>query len=162
LLEFILWLLFLSGVLWLIFNDVSAHIIFGVFVVGSLGLIFLLVDFEEAIEKYHNTELYSLNGSQFTTKVSFSLGSGVIDSKEVYLAEMKKDEGLVRKYIPVKDTIKFIDENLTYKAILQERLCIYRDWMHQAIDKEHICKNRGNKKVILRVPPGTIIQRFKL
>ena len=86
----------------------------------------------------------------------------VIDSKEVYLAEMKKGEGLVRKYIPVKGTIKFTDEDLTDKAILQERLCIYRDWVHQATDKKHICKYKENKKTILIVPPGTIIQRFKL
>jgi len=104
--------------------------------------------------------IISTAGNQQKIKGGFFLGTGIIKSKEYYLANVQKDNEIERLYIPVEDTVRIIDNNLTDKAIYKEYYCIRKGLFTKSnVDK---CINFENSKFknVLLIPKNSIIKEI--
>jgi len=131
-------------------------------VTGLLIGVFIINYKFSKIEKV-KTKTYtiiSIAGDQQKINGSFFLGTGIIKSKEYYLANVQKRNEIERLYIPVENTIRIIDNNLIDKAIYKEYYCIRKGLFTKSdIDNCYNFLNSKFKNVLL-IPKNSIIKQI--
>jgi len=127
-----------------------------------LVAIFHLVNVKPKIISYTDTIIYSTTDSSSNfVNGTFFLGSGTINTEEVYLGNtLTTDNGFERIYIPVKSVIRYTDENLTNFAIYRKLYCQSKNILvHSDIDH---CYNMDHSiKDKLFIPKNSIIKQLK-
>jgi hypothetical protein len=103
-------------------NDAVTFILFTIFFIINF---YIISNKHAKIIKEENFAIYSTtNQPNFKISGNFVLGSGTINSKEIYLANVKINKNTYKRiYIPVKKTLRIIDKNLTDKAIYIKYTC---------------------------------------
>jgi len=131
--------------------------------------LFIFNPYESATDSYSSTHLYSIGGHSISISGDFYLGSGVIETNQVYIGEIKKDGGYMQYLIPTKDTVK-IEKDINH-AIFKEQQCIRKSFFMRKFLKNHSKFHKSSKlekcvsheaKRFLYVPKGTIIKQFNL
>ena len=146
----------ISFLFFLITNNADITFAAGVITFVFLNFYFTTVkDVKVIKEKYI---IQSTANNQVFTNGSFTLGSGIIYSKEYYLANIKKGNKIERIYIPVDETVRIIDLKLKNKAIYYKLICkieypLYTETQH--------CYDYNKTKDILYIPKNAITKIIK-
>jgi len=156
---FIIFLMFLYVIIMMIseklLNDMGGFI-----ATLSIIVLFVLNYYSSKIIKVKEKD-YNISPILVNSKnKNFFLGIGFIDSKEYYLANVQKGNNIERIYIPVENTIRIIDKNLTNFAIYKEYYCIRKGLFTKSdID---VCYNffKSNIKNKLIIPKNTIVKQI--
>jgi len=152
-----------------VFIIISSIIVFGIIdvmldaqgglaFVGLVLVFFLTMTQHPKGEVYHHTvttEIHSTADNYNQTTGSFFLGSGYIDSREMYAGNTFDGEYYERVYIPVSGVKrKMINSDV---ALWHQRKCTFKStWLFK---NSSIFSCKG--KDILEVPTGTIIKEMK-
>ena len=144
-------------------NNYSGSFAFPFALIALVISLFIFLPKEYPLDKYSQTHIYSINHSSLSISDGFFIGSGIIETNQVYVGEVKKSGSYVQYLIPAKDTIK-IERDIDH-AIFKEQLCERKSLFMEKILESKLkavkCAEL-NPKRILEIPNGTIIKQFKL
>jgi len=124
--------------------------------------LFHVANIKPKIIKYGDIVILSTadSSSNFTNGIFF-LGSGTINTEEVYLGNVKTyDGGIQRIYIPVKSVVRYVDNNLTNYAIYRKLYCQSKNILVHT-DIEHCYEMDHSIKDKLFIPKNSIIKQLK-
>lgn len=126
------------------------------FFVGALVLWAHNIPEKEEFVKYEKYDIHSTAGNYNKISCTFTLGSGYINSQEMYSGNTFDGEFYERIYVPVATTKRLVVGYLNDKAIYKQPICKYNATLFR-FDDSFECKNI---KGILEVPKGTIVQQL--
>ena len=130
-----------------------------------MGMVLASVTFsnipsEKRFVKFEKTEVHSTAMNYNSIQGSFFLGTGYINSKEMYSANVYLDGAYERFYIPVVGTRRIIDEDLTDTAIYMKAICKYvPTWLFSRDTHNYSCPY-DIKKSELYIPKNTLIKQL--
>lgn len=149
----ILWII-IPIIIGVIHNNINVWIIF-VAIVPILMIPF--IPSEEIFDHTKQTEVYSTAGSYNSITGVFTLGSGYINSKEMYAVNVFDGAYIERFYIPVTDTKRIYKKELKGKAIYNKPICKYKNrFIFKKSDKVPCSNTKG----ILEIPENTIVKQM--
>jgi len=123
---------------------------------------FAVVNHTKVVDSKKYTIYSTASDSKLKTSGEFFLGTGTIDSKEVYLGNIQtKPNVFNRIYIPVAQTDRIIDSNLTNKAIYVHKICRTYHLMSYSIKFPCISDDESsNIHDVLYIPKNSIIHQL--
>jgi len=131
--------------------------ILGIIIFGLI--IFSNITYKDEFLKFNKIKIHSTAGEYNNITSSFFLGTGFINSQEMYKANIYDGKAYERIYIPVKNTKRIITSYLIDKAIYKEPICSQKStWLFYS-NKINKCSS-DIKKGELLIPKNTIIKQL--
>ena len=140
------------------FTDIDKSI--NAFFILIIGLPLLLAFINKTTSQtiivgHKDIKIYSSIGSREKIEGSFVLGTGIIQSKEVYLANQEIKPGVFKRiYIPVAKVLRVVEDNLSNYAIYRKYYCVKKS-LFGIYDNDH-CYMINGKKDKLFIPKNSI------
>lgn len=135
-------------------KDSGGFLILYLFVIVIVGM--TNMPEEEEFYKFNTYDIHSTAGNYNQIRGDFYLGTGFINSQEMYTGNLFDGEVYERIYIPVADTKRKVVGYLTDKAIYKQPICKYKPTLFRFKD-EFLCKHTMG---LLEVPKGTIVKQL--
>ena len=140
-------------------EDIAGFVFFLLLIIYS-SIIGVNTTDEVYFDKFKETKVHSTAMNYNSIQGSFFLGSGYINSKEMYSANYLQDDGAyVRFYIPVASTKRYPKEHLKDYAIYRQPICKIKPTWLFSDDSEDVCPP-SKKMGEIFVPINTIVKQL--
>ena len=154
----LIFIIIILAIIDVMLNADGVLFLFGFVVLASVT--FSNIPSDMKFTRFEKTEVHSTAMNYNSIQGSFFLGTGYINSTEMYSANIYIDGAYERFYIPVVGTRRIIDENLTDTAIYMKAICRYvPTWLFTRAEHNYSCPS-DIKKDELYIPKNTLIKQL--